>query len=252
MIMESHEWDRISGDYDAEIISPFHPEVINPLTDWLDAVPSPGKKTVVELGCGTGPLVPRLSRFKRAVALDFSAGMLEEARRRDGAEKVAFLRADLRNLPLPDRSVDVTVAVNSILLPSETGIVTAFAEVRRILKPGGSLFGIFPSMDALLYYGHLVLHRELSKAGDDESAVRRAKRVFERRKYDLFRGFYNDDGSCQKLFHPFELRLLLRRSGFGGMRLAKVRYPWGEPSGAFEDFPSDPPMWDWLVRAEAA
>jgi SAM-dependent methyltransferase len=178
--------------------------------------------------------------------------MLDSARQRREAARIGLLRADLRSLPLPSRCADFAVAVNSILLPSETDILTILAEVRRILKPGGAFFGIFPSMDAILYYGRLVLHRELELAGEEEGAVRRAGRAFERRKYDLFRGIYDDGGERQKLFHSFELRLLLKRSGFGGARLSKVRYPWGEASGDFEDFPSEPPMWDWLVRAEAA
>ena len=63
----------------------------------LDAIPEPGRKTVIDLGCGTGPLIPRLlERFGRVIALDFAPAMLERARERLGPERlenVSFLLA---------------------------------------------------------------------------------------------------------------------------------------------------------------
>jgi malonyl-CoA O-methyltransferase len=56
---------------------------------------------ILDLGCGTGRHSLWLARAGAAVtAVDFSAGMLDEARGKPGAETVRFLAHDLHE-PLP-------------------------------------------------------------------------------------------------------------------------------------------------------
>ena len=53
--------------------------------------------TVLELGCGTGKNTAWLAeRFAQVTALDFSARMLEIARRKLRADGITFLRHDVR------------------------------------------------------------------------------------------------------------------------------------------------------------
>ena len=95
--------------------------------------------TVLDLGTGTGSLLPFLTQHvSRVIAVDGSRGMLSRARERmsgDRLPSVRFLRADLENLPLPETSVDAVVA-NMVLhhLPHPESL---FREIARVLTPAG-------------------------------------------------------------------------------------------------------------------
>lgn len=92
---------------------------------------------VVDLGCGTGRHTAWLAEAgARVTALDFSAGMLERARRKVSAATVRFLVHDLHEqLPLGDASFDA--AVCGLVLEHLRDLRAFFTEVRRVLRPAG-------------------------------------------------------------------------------------------------------------------
>lgn len=98
---------------------------------------------VLDLCSGTGDLALALVRFGRpaeVVGTDFVPEMLEVAEkkartRQSGRTAVSFQVADAQDLPFPDASFEVvTVAFGVRNLPDRSA---NFAEVLRILKPGG-------------------------------------------------------------------------------------------------------------------
>jgi SAM-dependent methyltransferase len=93
--------------------------------------PTPSDR-VLDLGCGTGMLLRRLSGLETPpVGLDLSAGMLEGAPGRR-------VQASLLAPPFAPRSFDVVFAITSLLV-SPRQAAWAFAEVSRLLVPGGRL-----------------------------------------------------------------------------------------------------------------
>lgn len=94
---------------------------------------------VLELACGTGEVTSLLHDLGHDVtALDFSEAMLARARRKhEGKDRLRFLLADAENPMEPDTAYDAIVCRH--LVWTLTNPVTAFAEWRRILKPGGKL-----------------------------------------------------------------------------------------------------------------
>jgi SAM-dependent methyltransferase len=92
---------------------------------------------VLDLGCGTGRHSLWLAAAGAAVtAVDFSAGMLAEARRKPGADAVRWLALDLhQSLPFPDGSFDLVVS--GLVLEHLQELDGFFAEARRVLKAGG-------------------------------------------------------------------------------------------------------------------
>jgi ubiquinone/menaquinone biosynthesis C-methylase UbiE len=92
---------------------------------------------VLDLGCGTGRHSLWLAAAGAVVtAVDFSAGMLAEARRKPGADAVRFLAHDLHDpLPFPDGAFDRVVS--GLVLEHLRDLPTFFREARRVLKPGG-------------------------------------------------------------------------------------------------------------------
>jgi ubiquinone/menaquinone biosynthesis C-methylase UbiE len=93
--------------------------------------------TVLDLGCGTGRHTVWLAEAGAFVtAVDFSEGMLTEARRKPGMESVQFIVHDLHQpLPISDDSFDLVVS--GLVLEHLRDVESFYAEVARVLKLGG-------------------------------------------------------------------------------------------------------------------
>jgi SAM-dependent methyltransferase len=96
-------------------------------------------RNVLEIGCGSAPCSRWLrSAGARPVALDVSGGMLARAadlNRATGID-VPLVQADAGALPLADGSVDLACsAFGGLPFVADAGAV--FAEVARVLRPGG-------------------------------------------------------------------------------------------------------------------
>jgi SAM-dependent methyltransferase len=103
----------------------------------------PGE-TVLDLGSGGGIDVllsaRRVGPTGFAYGLDMTPEMLALARRNAaeaGATNVEFLEGEIEHIPLPDGSVDVIVSNCVINLSPDKPAV--FAEMRRVLRPGGRI-----------------------------------------------------------------------------------------------------------------
>ncbi len=107
---------------------------------WLQGEMQAASRDLIEIGCGTGRWTRELSTSARThLALEPRAGMLAIAAHH-GAEKARWVRARGEALPCPRDSFDHAFAgfVIANLRPKARSKV--LAEVRRVLKPGGSLW----------------------------------------------------------------------------------------------------------------
>ena len=111
--------------------------------DLLDLRPG---MTVLDLGCGEGRhAFEALRRGANVVAVDWGVseaettkrwlGAIAEAGEAPGGARFEVVRGDLLHLPFPDASVDRVMA--SEVLEHIPDDATAFAEIFRVLKPGG-------------------------------------------------------------------------------------------------------------------
>lgn len=112
---------------------------------WVfDQFDLPAECRILEVGCGTGGLWQanrqRIPAYWHLVLTDASVGMLETTRNNlDGLAQLAEItRADAQSLPYDDASFDAVIANH--MLYHVPVLDTALSEIRRVLKPGGSLY----------------------------------------------------------------------------------------------------------------
>ncbi|WP_433433507.1 class I SAM-dependent methyltransferase [Nonomuraea sp. CA-141351] len=134
---ESNAYDMIAEGYTAEnetsLLNAYYERPA-----MLELAGNVTGRRILDAGCGSGPLFAELrDRGAIMTGIDASAGMLEMARRRLGAD--ADLRvADLADpLPFPDDTFDDVMA--SLVLHYLEDWAPTLAELRRVLRPGGRL-----------------------------------------------------------------------------------------------------------------
>lgn len=120
-------WDERTGAGSLEHLAPLAAGV-------LDVEPRP--ESILDVGCGTGAATLFLAReypTARIRGVDISPAMINRAGAKIGLDpeaRVAFREGDCSRLPWPDQSFDLLTAVNMPLF---------FAEIDRVLRPGGSV-----------------------------------------------------------------------------------------------------------------
>ncbi len=133
--------DRLQAEYFSEIQQLFDPPLPEGVPERLQKiVESAGIRptdTVLDIGTGTGILIPLIEAVHpaRIYANDLSASMLESLRLRHPG--VITLEGDIRDLDLPDRSIDV--AFMNACYPNIVDKERAFTNLGRMMRPGGRL-----------------------------------------------------------------------------------------------------------------
>jgi ubiquinone/menaquinone biosynthesis methyltransferase len=123
---------------------------------------------ILDFGCGTGALARLLGvRFPEAriVAVDFSAEMVRRAqdgpRRCTGRAPILYAVANVGRLPFRDGAFDI--ATSAFVARNLSDLGAAFRELRRVLRPGGTLLTLEVSEPASANVGRL-FHAHFDRA----------------------------------------------------------------------------------------
>ena len=113
---------------------------------------------LLEIAAGTGVVTRALSAALPAgtqiVATDLNQAMIDEAAAMGTAHPVEWRQADAMKLPFPDASFDAVVCQFGVMF--FPGKPVAFAEARRVLKPGGVfLFNVWHGLEEN-EFGHVI------------------------------------------------------------------------------------------------
>ena len=91
---------------------------------------------ICDLGCGPGHITEYLRRFNaNVIGLDVSPRILKEAHARH--PEIIFLHGNMLTLPFAGKKLAGIIAFYSIIHFDGDQLTRAFAEMSRVLKPGG-------------------------------------------------------------------------------------------------------------------
>ena len=106
----------------------------------LAALTCQGSERLLDVACGTGELerllLPRWPQLQ-IVGCDLSAGMLQQAMRKEIGQQVRWIQAEAGKLPLEEGIFDWVVCASSVHYFRQPA--AALGEMRRLLRPNGSL-----------------------------------------------------------------------------------------------------------------
>nr|WSY52637.1 methyltransferase domain-containing protein [Streptomyces sp. NBC_00886] len=154
-------YDAIAEDY-ADMFAGKH--TANPLdrallTGFAELVTRDGGGQVADLGCGPGRVTAHLASLGLSVfGLDLSESMLAIARREHPG--VPFQQGSMLDLDIPDGALAAAVSWYSSIHTPVDRLPSLFAELHRVLAPGGHLLIAFQTGDQPLTldqpFGHPV------------------------------------------------------------------------------------------------
>jgi SAM-dependent methyltransferase len=158
----SSAYDGSSSLYDAYMASGTSPGMFRKMFDrlvWgfsgdggvtdevLSHLPEEFDGVLLDVPVGTGLFTcSRYARFPDAtiVAVDYSMGMLQQARKRfleHGVNNVHLFRADVANLPVADGAIDIVLSMAGLhAFRDKQGAIT---EIRRVVREQGTLLADF-------------------------------------------------------------------------------------------------------------
>jgi ubiquinone/menaquinone biosynthesis C-methylase UbiE len=124
-------YDKFAKDYD-KALAPFEKRFLN---RWREETLSflPRSARILEIGAGTGANFKFYPPAECAVASEISIKMLEIAHQKTA--EIKLVQADAETLPFAANTFDAAFA--TLVFCSIPNPQNAFAELRRIVKPGG-------------------------------------------------------------------------------------------------------------------
>ncbi len=132
-------FDTVSAGYDGGALR-FFPKSAEHMASLLEVC---GDEQVLDVACGTGhaslALAARLPRG-RVVAVDFSTGMLDQARKKAAAQSIRnieFVEGDMAALGFPEHSFDAAVCAFGIFFIED--MERQLSHIASKVKPGGTI-----------------------------------------------------------------------------------------------------------------
>ena len=139
------------------------------LYPWLEGLPKGSK--VLDVGCGTGEQVRRIRELgHEVVGLEPAPAMRQKAIENNPG--VEIIDGSITRLPFEDDSFDAVISIEVLRYLHKADVRDAYAEMRRVLKPGGQLFVTLVNLLATdgFFLFHKLKHTASRLAGGERPA----------------------------------------------------------------------------------
>jgi ubiquinone/menaquinone biosynthesis C-methylase UbiE len=97
----------------------------------------PVNSTLLEIGAGTGLNFPDYPQGAKGAASELSGEMLKIAAGRERPQHLSLVQCNAEQLPFPDDAFDAAFA--TLVFCSIPSPQAAFMEIRRVVRPGGTV-----------------------------------------------------------------------------------------------------------------
>lgn len=143
---------------------------------------------LLDLGCGAGWLSRRMAGIGAAsvTGIDTDADRIARNIAKDGTS-VRFLTGAAENLPLQDASLDLIVMMKSLHHVPIPQMDAAFAEIARVLRPGGQIYICEPAYEGAFNEVLLPFHDEGPERAAALQAIANAAAFDITRRFDYLR-----------------------------------------------------------------
>lgn len=250
--MDARDWDALAGDFDRDV---FDPTGTDGHGDFARALRRVGRvELAVDLGCGTGRLLPRLARrATHVVGLDFAPALLRAAAARTaGSDRIAVRRADLARPLRKPRGAGLVACTNVLLSPDDGVRHRILRNARNMLRPRGELVLVVPALESALWLNNRIVAWNERAGLRGARALRGGIASDRATARDLLRGVVDQGGVRTKHFLREELHEVLRGTGFAPEETGRVVYPWDAYLERPPRWLGEAGPWDWVVRATRA
>jgi len=247
--MKEERWDAIADAYDEEVLSVYDHDRRGLVRAKIKKYASAGL-TASDLGCGMGKFLPLLAKqFKHVYACDYSAGLLEVARREcEDLSNVSLEKVDLTQGAVRLPKVDFSLCVNVLLTTDLSGRLSIFRNVTRQLSKGGHLVLVVPSLESALYANARLVQWNLRSGVAESLAEEEGFRGDEPSGAEVARcGVVYAGDMKMKHFIREELMAIADGLRLDTVSIEKLEYNWDTE---FKDPPAwmgEPFPWDWLA-----
>lgn len=144
-------YNSTAAQYAAQFINELEHKHLDRLLLKAFADENAGKGAMIDLGCGPGQTTALLNAYgvKQLTGTDLSPQMVEKAKAYN--PEIKFETADMLQLAYPDGSFASAVAFYAIVHFDDSGLAKAFAEISRVLKPGGEFLLSYHVGDGIVH-----------------------------------------------------------------------------------------------------
>lgn len=153
---------------------------------------------VLSVGCGLGDtellLAPHVGHLTGIDIADAGIGAAREAAQRQGADNAAFALARLEDLP-PEPAYDAVLAIFFLHHLPDDVLAATPARIGRLLRPGGRVYALDPSIDRLSgKVGQILFPRLMAKyqtEDERELALSHVESLFREAGFQVAGGYYD-------------------------------------------------------------
>jgi 2-polyprenyl-3-methyl-5-hydroxy-6-metoxy-1,4-benzoquinol methylase len=237
-------WDKLAVAYKDDVFSSIHEDCSGTVVSALDTI-ADKKGAVCDVGCGVGHYTRALvSRFQNVSGLDFSIGLLEQARSAHGhLSNVTYYQVDLVEGNGDLQKHDALICMNVLISADSDMRASILRNISTLLKRLGRFVILVPSLESALWANRRLEEWNERPEADEGTALPRSAAGARQ----VLSGNVKIDGVQTKHYLREELQVFLDSAGLRTDTIEKVEYSWETEFENPPDWMRDPYPWDWLA-----
>jgi 2-polyprenyl-3-methyl-5-hydroxy-6-metoxy-1,4-benzoquinol methylase len=247
--MNKDYWNGIAENYESEIFSVLADDKENLVTKNIKNFGAESK-VAIDLGCGIGYFLPFLSKsFGKVHAVDFSEKCLQQARK--NSENINGIEYWCEDMSSPKNLIpkaDFILSINSVISQSITVRSGIFKSIYKLLKTGGHLLLVVPSLESSLFSDYKHIEWNLKNGHRPSNAVQAG--FSHHKSNQIHQGVREIGGTATKLYLKEELISIFSSLGFKVCEISKIEYAWTTEFDNPPRWMKDLYPWDWFLLAK--